>query len=54
MSVFLIIAKAICLIALAAVLFFGFAIALDASAFSAPQQRLCVGQPLTGCFLTII
>ena len=54
MSVVLIIAKALCLIALAAVLFFGFAVALDATAFSAPQHRLCVGQPFTGCFLTII
>ena len=54
MSVILIIAKALCLIAVAAVLFFGFAVALDASPFSASQQRLCAGQPITGCFLTII
>lgn len=54
MAILLVIAKALCLILLAVFLFFGFAMGLDISAISAPQEELCAGQPITRCFLTII
>ncbi len=48
------IAKAIGLVLLAMLLFLGIAEALDARIIGASQQGLCAGQPITGCFLTII
>ena len=53
MTLLLIIAKALFLILLATLLFLGIAEALDAKVVGA-SERFCVGQPLTGCFLTII
>ncbi len=54
MTILLMIARALGLILAATLLFLGFAEALDAKMIGVSQQGLCAGQPITGCFLTII
>ncbi len=55
MTILLIIGKALGLIVLAALLFLGFAEALDARMVGVPSpQELCAGQPITRCFWAII
>lgn len=54
MHFILIFAKAVGLIVLAGLFFFGFQAALGAEVVGVSQQALCAGQPITGCFLTII
>lgn len=53
MTLLIIIAKAVGLILVAALLFLGIAEALDVRVVGA-AERVCAGQPITGCFLTII
>ena len=53
MTLLIMIAKAVGLILLATLLFLGIAEALDARIVGS-AERVCAGQPITGCFLTII
>ncbi len=53
MTLLIMIAKAVGLILLATLLFLGIAEALDARLVGASEQ-VCIGKPITSCFLTII
>ena len=48
------IARAAGLIVLAGLIFLGMQELLDVQVIGASQQALCIGKPITGCFLTII
>lgn len=54
MHITLNIARALGLIVLAGLLFLGIEEMIGATVIGGSQQALCVGQPITGCFLTII